>query len=104
VTCVRCGSSGLIEQHHVAGRLISSAEVPLCVGCHHEHHNRLRGLRYDRPGDVLVTGPVGLVELGLRRLVVLLGDLGSPSWQPLALSHLADLLTVDLVPAGEEEA
>jgi hypothetical protein len=60
-------------------------------------HNRLRGLGYDRPSDLVAgLGEVGVVELGLRRLVVLTGETRGPDWFSEVLSELADRLVLSV--------
>lgn len=95
--CVACGHPAE-HDHHICGRGIAAATVPVCRSCHDDVHARLRGLGYDHPADVLCEGPLGRSELGLRRLVVFLDwcdDLGIPA--PIgpvedALAALAGLL------------
>ncbi len=97
MTCPRCGADGPLDFHHVVGRAVGATCAPLCGPCHHHVHNRLRGLGYDQPDGCLAElGPAGPVELGLRRLVVLLGELHYPGWLPEAASGLADRLVLDI--------
>ena len=92
--CRRCGALAGHE-HHVVGRALDPATLPLCDDCHEGAsgvHSRLRGFGYDSPGDeVAELGSFGPVELGLRRLAVLLDFLGLV---PVAdcISRLADRL------------
>lgn len=68
--CARCGDDAA-HLHHVAGRSVASPVVPVCRACHDDVHAFLRGIRLDHPGGAILPGPVGSVELGLRRLAVL---------------------------------
>lgn len=92
--CRRCGRPAAVE-HHVAGRGLDPATVPLCWACHGGPdgvHARLRGLGYDSPGDALDRlGPLAPVELALRRLAVLIDFIGWPEVADV-LGRLADQL------------
>ncbi len=100
--CCRCGRPAH-HAHHIVGRALDPATVPLCRGCHGGPdgvHARLRGLGYDRPADGLAgLGGLAPVELGLRRLAVYLDFLGLPEVAD-CLGRLADQLTHVALPSA----
>lgn len=85
--CVRCGSTSRVEAHHVAGRSLDPAVIPLCRACHGGSdgiHARLRGWGIDTPSDEAAgLGPLGPVELIVRRVAVLV-DFIDPDLEGIA--------------------
>ena len=88
--CLVCGRPSA-EAHHVIGKVIAAPTVPLCARDHHDFHNQLRGLGYDKLGDAVLPGAAGVVELGLRRLHVFMDWLNATQ-VPAPLSILATVV------------